>query len=92
MAIGQLTAVDYVIFGLMLVISASIGIFYGCFGSKNATAKELLIANRQMTVITLVFILKLKTLTLKYKNLILTGISHGYEFISQFHVWYNNIR
>ena len=34
----------------MLAVSAGIGIFYGCFGKKKASAKEMLVANRQMTV------------------------------------------
>ena len=48
---GEFGVVDYVIFGLMLLISAGIGVFFACFGTKNATAKDLLIANRQMGVI-----------------------------------------
>jgi sodium-coupled monocarboxylate transporter 8/12 len=40
---------DYVIFGLMLTISAGIGVFYGFFQrSKKQTSKELLVANGQM--------------------------------------------
>lgn len=50
MADTDFSAVDYVIFGLMLLISAGIGIFYGCFGKKATTSKELLVANRQMTL------------------------------------------
>jgi Na+/proline symporter len=47
---AEVSVVDYIIFALMLAISAGIGIFYGCFGKKNTTAKEMLVANRQMTV------------------------------------------
>lgn len=47
---NEFLAVDYVIFGLLLAISAAIGVFYGCFGKKPATSKELLVANRQMTL------------------------------------------
>jgi Na+/proline symporter len=50
MATSGFSVVDYVIFALMLAISAGIGIFYGCFGNKTGTAKEMLVANRQMTV------------------------------------------
>jgi hypothetical protein len=45
------STIDYLIFGLMLAISAGIGVFYGCFGKKQTTSKELLVANRQMGVI-----------------------------------------
>lgn len=34
--------VDYVIFGLTLSLSAAIGVYFGCFGSKQNTAKEYL--------------------------------------------------
>ena len=44
------STIDYVIFGLMLAISAGIGIFYGFIGKKQTTSKELLVANRQMDV------------------------------------------
>lgn len=42
------TVVDYVIFGMMLMVSIGIGLFHGCFGKRQNTARELLIANRQM--------------------------------------------
>jgi Na+/proline symporter len=51
MSAGEFSVVDYVIFALILVISAAIGIFFGCFGSKNKTAKEVLVANRSMGVL-----------------------------------------
>lgn len=47
---NNFSALDYVIFSLLLVVSASIGVFYGCFGKKPSTAKELLVANRQMSL------------------------------------------
>lgn len=50
MIVGSFSAFDYIIFALILAVSAGIGIFFGCFGSKNASAKEMLVANRQMTV------------------------------------------
>ncbi|XP_064613869.1 sodium-dependent multivitamin transporter-like [Liolophura sinensis] len=40
--------VDYVIFALMLLISAAIGVYYGCTGGKQKTTKEFLMANRAM--------------------------------------------
>ena len=47
-AAGQFSAVDYVVFALMLLISAVIGIYYGFFGSKQKTTKEYLLADRSM--------------------------------------------
>ena len=44
------SAFDYVIFALILAISAAIGIFYGCFGKKQKSSKDLLVANREMGV------------------------------------------
>ncbi|KAK7467995.1 hypothetical protein BaRGS_00036773, partial [Batillaria attramentaria] len=35
----------------MLLVSAGIGIFYGCRGSKQRTTKEFLLANRSMSII-----------------------------------------
>ncbi|KAK7096188.1 sodium-coupled monocarboxylate transporter 1-like isoform X1 [Littorina saxatilis] len=42
---------DYVVFSLMLAVSAAIGIFYGCRGSKQKTTKEFLMANRSMSIV-----------------------------------------
>ncbi|XP_070178289.1 sodium-coupled monocarboxylate transporter 1-like isoform X2 [Littorina saxatilis] len=42
---------DYVVFALMLVVSAGIGIFYGCRAKKLKTAKEFLMANHSMSVV-----------------------------------------
>lgn len=42
------SALDYVIFGLLLLISASIGVFFGFFGKKATSSKELLVADRKM--------------------------------------------
>jgi sodium-coupled monocarboxylate transporter 8/12 len=44
------SVIDYLIFGFLLAISALIGVFFGCFGNKKQSAKELLVANRQMGV------------------------------------------
>ncbi|XP_064647860.1 sodium-coupled monocarboxylate transporter 1-like [Lineus longissimus] len=41
---------DYVVFSIMLVISAAIGIFFGCTGGKQRTTKEFLMADRQMGI------------------------------------------
>jgi Na+/proline symporter len=48
---GAFTTLDYVIFALMLAISAGIGIFYGFFNKKQQTSKETLLANREMGVL-----------------------------------------
>lgn len=42
---------DYVVFVLMLVISAAIGIFYGCRGGKQKTTKEYLTADHSVGII-----------------------------------------
>ncbi len=43
-------AVDYVIFALLLAVSAAIGIFFGFIRKKQNTSKELLLGNRSMGV------------------------------------------
>jgi hypothetical protein len=45
------TTLDYIIFSMMLCVSAGIGIFFGCFGKKQHTSKHFLIADRKMGVI-----------------------------------------
>ena len=40
--------VDYVVFGLMLLISTGIGIYHGCTGGKQRTTSEYLLGNRNM--------------------------------------------
>ena len=39
---------EYAVFGAILFSSAAIGIFYGCFGSKQSTNEEFLMGNRKM--------------------------------------------
>jgi len=39
---------DYTVFGVVLGLSAGIGIFYGRFGSKQDTNEEFLMGNRKM--------------------------------------------
>ena len=46
----EFAAVDYVIFALLLGVSASIGIFFGFIRKKQNTSKELLLGNRSMGV------------------------------------------
>lgn len=43
--------IDIILFAIMLCISTGIGIFFGCFGSKDQTNKELLIGKQGMGVI-----------------------------------------
>lgn len=47
----SLSAWDYVLFAIMLVISAAIGIYSACSGDRQRTADEYLLGNRQMSVI-----------------------------------------
>ncbi|CAH0547668.1 unnamed protein product [Brassicogethes aeneus] len=42
---------DYTLFILMLVLSACIGIYFGCFNNKQASAKEYLMGGKEMTVV-----------------------------------------
>ena len=49
--IGSFDLWDYVVLTLILLISASIGIYYGCTGGKQKTTGEFLMADRQMTVL-----------------------------------------
>ena len=39
---------DYLVFSAVLVISAGIGIFNGCFGNKQQTVAEYLLGGRRM--------------------------------------------
>ncbi|CAH0547666.1 unnamed protein product [Brassicogethes aeneus] len=42
---------DYALFVFMLGLSACIGIYFGCFGNKQATAKEYLMGGKKMAVV-----------------------------------------
>lgn len=42
---------DYLVLALTLAISLVVGLYYGCFGSKQNTDLEYLLANRQMKTI-----------------------------------------
>ena len=49
MADGRFSIVDYVVFSVMLLISALIGVWYGCGpGGKQKTTAEYLLGDRQM--------------------------------------------
>ena len=46
------TTVDYVVFALMLLVSAGIGVWYGCGpGGRQTSTKEYLLADRSMRVV-----------------------------------------
>ena len=42
---------DYTIFVGTLVFSTMIGIYYGCFGTKQATMKEYLMGGKTMKIV-----------------------------------------
>jgi Na+/proline symporter len=46
---GEFGVVDYVVFALMLLVSAAIGTFYAFCGGKQKTTKEYLLADRSMS-------------------------------------------
>lgn len=46
--VERFTWIDYTVFGLMLAISAAIGIFYGVCGKKQNTS-DFLMAGKSMT-------------------------------------------
>lgn len=47
----QLSWYDYVFLTLMLGISGGLGIYFGCCGQKEVTAKEFLMGGRNMKVV-----------------------------------------
>ena len=49
MAGDRFGVIDYVVFSLMLLISALIGIWHACRGEKQNTTEEYLLANRKMS-------------------------------------------
>ncbi|KAK2569132.1 Sodium-coupled monocarboxylate transporter 1 [Acropora cervicornis] len=48
MAGDRFSVVDYVVFSVMLLISAFIGVWHACRGGKQNTTEEYLLANRKM--------------------------------------------
>lgn len=46
---------EYVIFAVVLIGSLGIGVFYGCFGTKNRTNEEFLMAGRSMSILPVSF-------------------------------------
>ena len=45
---GMFSPVDYVVFGLILLISATIGLYHACSGGRQRTTQEFFVADRQM--------------------------------------------
>lgn len=41
---------DYTLFVVMLAFSTAIGIYFGCFGQKQASAEEYLLGGKEMAV------------------------------------------
>lgn len=44
-------AVDYGVFGFMLLVSASIGVYFGYFDKKEQTTEEYLLGGRNMKTV-----------------------------------------
>ena len=42
---------DYLVFSLVLLVSASIGVFYGCSGGRQKTTAEFFMGDRKMQLI-----------------------------------------
>jgi Na+/proline symporter len=51
MASGSFTAVDWVVFGILILFSGAVGIYYACTGGKQKTTDEFLMADRNMSVL-----------------------------------------
>lgn len=45
------SAIDYGVFGVMLCVSASIGVYFGYFDKKEQTTEEYLLGGRKMKTI-----------------------------------------
>jgi solute carrier family 5 (sodium-coupled monocarboxylate transporter), member 8/12 len=45
---GLFGVVDYTVFGIMLAVSTSIGIYFGCFANTSQTTEEYLMGGRKM--------------------------------------------
>jgi len=42
--------IDYLVFAAMLCVSAGIGLYYGCTGSKQSTTSEFLLGGKKMGI------------------------------------------
>lgn len=45
------SGIDYTVFGLSLLLSATIGIYYGCFGGKQNTTTDFLMGGKDMGIL-----------------------------------------
>lgn len=45
------TLVDYSLFGILLAVSAAIGLYFGCFGDHEQTTEEYLLGGHKMKTI-----------------------------------------
>lgn len=48
---GNFTAIDYAVFGALLLLSVSIGIYFGFFDGTEQTTEEYLLGGRKMKTI-----------------------------------------
>ena len=93
--------VDYIIFALLLIFSAAIGLFYGIIDKwrnkkkgadgvvieqSKSSAKEYLLANKSMGVRRLENGISLVSTTPSIR----LGVSHGHESPGQFHVGHHH--
>ena len=49
--VATFSAWDYVVFSIVLAISAAIGLYHACVGGKQRTTKEFLLAGRSMSAL-----------------------------------------
>lgn len=42
---------DYTLFSIMLLLSVLIGLYFGCFGTKQSTVNEYLMGGKKMSVL-----------------------------------------
>lgn len=59
---------DYSIFATMLGFSAVIGIYFGCFGTKQSTTGEYLLGSKSMKVIPIVISLVARYVCVKQSS------------------------
>ncbi|XP_066264336.1 sodium-dependent multivitamin transporter-like [Branchiostoma lanceolatum] len=74
---------DYIVFSLMLLVSAGIGVYYRCTGGKQKTTREFLMADRKMGVLPVAL-----SLLASFTSAItlLGGPAESYTFGTQFWV------
>ena len=75
---------DYVIFVMSLVVSAVIGIYYGCTGKKQSSVEEFLMGNRRLGVIPVALSIQATFLSAIF---ILGGTTEVYLFGTMMFMW-----